>query len=93
MRNKKLLAALTAAVVLLSGCYKDPESTTSAGRDFSVDKLFTVDGCTVYRFWDSKAVYFSNCKGRTEYDYNTQSGKINTTHKVQTVNEVSGNEK
>lgn len=70
--------------LLLSGCYKDPESVTPAGRDFQVATLFTVDGCTVYRFADGgRAVYFSNCKGRTEYEYNTPAGKTSSTQKTQ----------
>lgn len=93
MGNKKYLAATLMAIFVLTGCYKDPETTEMAGRDISVDKLFTVDGCTVYRFWDTRAVYFSNCKGRTEYSYNTPTGKVTTTHQVQSVNEVSADEK
>jgi len=36
----------------LAGCQGEAESTTRAGADFKVDRLFQVDGCTVYRFHD-----------------------------------------
>lgn len=42
------------ALVALSSCEKAPESTTAAGVEFQVDRLFTHDGCTVYRFEDGR---------------------------------------
>lgn len=53
------LALLTA----LTGCHKPAESSSSAGIEFRVDKLFTHDGCTVYRFNDSGYRYFAKCEG------------------------------
>lgn len=56
------------AVLVLSGCSKPAESTTRVGNDFEVGKLFTVDGCTVYRFEDGgRSHYFTNCSGSTNY--------------------------
>jgi hypothetical protein len=56
------------AVALLVGCGKPAETSTSVGREFVVDKLFTHEGCTVYRFTDhGKARYFTNCQGSTNW--------------------------
>lgn len=55
------------ALLFIASCSKPPETTHSAGLEFKVDKLFTIDGCTVYRFEDSRTVYFTNCSGSTKY--------------------------
>lgn len=68
------LAALAAILLIVSGCSQPAQSTVRAGNDFEVGKLFTVDGCTVYRFYDSgHSRYFTNCSGST--NYTTSSGK------------------
>lgn len=64
------------AAFALTGCNGEPESRQQAG-DFNVGKLFTVDGCTVYRFYDGgRKVYFTNCPGSAETTY--QQGKSGT---------------
>lgn len=63
------VAALAAIMLALAGCGKQAESSTAAGVEFRVDKLFTVDGCTVYRFSDAGHYrYFTNCSGSTAWD-------------------------
>jgi hypothetical protein len=58
-------------LTLISCSAKQPESTTAAGVDFKVDKLFTHDGCTVYRFVDGGNYrYFTNCQGSTNWTEN-----------------------
>lgn len=58
--------AVMAVVVVAAGCTNPAEESRSAGREFVVDKLFTVEGCTVYRFLDGgRLVYFTNCSGST----------------------------
>ncbi|QNJ57392.1 DUF4884 domain-containing protein [Pseudomonas phage Dolphis] len=72
------LAAIAAAALLLAGCQKQAESTTQVGHEFKVDTLFTVDGCTVYRFVDGvRPRYFTNCRGSTEW---SESCGKNCTH-------------
>ena len=61
---------LVAAAVLLTACNRDPESTQSVGLGFKVETLFTVDGCTVYRFADGGYKYFTNCRGNTQWQEN-----------------------
>lgn len=61
------LAAL-AALLALAGCGKPAETTSRAGLDFTVDRLFTHDGCSVYRFSDAGSYrYFTNCSGTVEW--------------------------
>ena len=54
-------------LLLLSACTKPAESSVPAGSKFVVERLFTVDGCTVYRFRDDRNVYFTNCVGATKW--------------------------
>lgn len=60
-------AVMLAAVVMLTACKGEPEATQKAGVDFKVETLFTVDGCTIYRFADGGYKYFTNCKGSTSW--------------------------
>jgi hypothetical protein len=70
----KKLTLLLSALVLMVGCTKTPETSTPVGREFTVDKLFTFEGCTVYRFGDAGAMrYFTNCSGVT--NWTEQCGK------------------
>jgi hypothetical protein len=63
----KLIIALL-AIAALTACGGKPEETRAVGVDFQVDKLFTVDGCTVYRFGDAGYMrYFTNCSGSTSW--------------------------
>lgn len=62
----KYILALMAAVAL-SACTKQAETSTQVGREFVVEKLFTHDGCTVYRFVDGNTRYFTNCSGSTTW--------------------------
>lgn len=69
------------AAILLVGCEKDPESVQMVGSDFKVGKLFTVDGCTVYRFADGgRPVYFTNCPGQASSSYTRSNGKHQSTY-------------
>lgn len=84
---QKLKAIVGAAIVvvvvtLLTGCEKEPESTVVVGveQDFKVGRLFTVDGCTAYRFYDNgQAIYYTNCKGATSLEVSKSNDKVTTT--------------
>ncbi len=66
---KKLIAILFVAV--LAGCAKQAETSSNVGTEFVVDKLFTHEGCTVYRFTDyGNPRYFTNCAGTTAWQEN-----------------------
>ena len=61
---KALIAV--AALIALSGCQKQAEATQPVGNGFTVEKLFTVEGCSVYRFTDAlRPIYYTNCSGAT----------------------------
>lgn len=63
---KTLLSILVLTV--LAGCSKPAETSTQVGKDFVVEKLFTYEGCTVYRFTDAGySRYFTNCSGSTSW--------------------------
>lgn len=56
------------AVFALAGCVKPAETSTAVNQEFVVEKLFTHEGCTVYRFMDGGASrYFTNCHGSTQW--------------------------
>lgn len=76
---------VVAGVVMLTGCEKaaEAEVITGAENDFRVDRLFTVDGCTAYRFYDhGRAIYYTDCKGMSVWT--TSNGKTTTKHQVAT---------
>ena len=75
---KKILGILLVGV-LLTGCYKDPQSSTTEGNGFNVEFLFEKDGIKMYRFLDGgKHHYFTTTgetintqhSGKTKYDEN-----------------------
>lgn len=62
-------------LALLAGCQKDPESSRGVGA-FRIERLFEVDGCTVYRFYDDRTVYFTKCDGaKSNTAYSESCGK------------------
>ncbi len=71
------LLITTALAVTLAACAKDPERSDHAGSSFKVERLFTHEGCTLYRFNDvGHYRYYSNCKGDTSW--NESCGKACT---------------
>lgn len=62
--NKKIMLTL-AALAMVAGCEKSPEAVAHTGVGFTVERLFTHDGCTVYRFKDIYNRYFTRCDGIT----------------------------
>ena len=76
---------LLLVVFALTGCKPPitPEQSEAAGKGFQVDRLFTHEGCTVFRFEDSgRYRYFSKCDGpRSETSWVEGCGK-NCTREV-----------
>jgi hypothetical protein len=71
-----------------TSCNEKPDAVLqSTNVEYKVDKLFTVDGCNVYRFYDDGSKYFTNCKGGVNYD--VRHGKT-TSHET-TPTEVEEN--
>lgn len=62
------------------------QGKASSNQSYPVEKLFTVDGITVYRFSDNdRYVYFTNRTGDVQYSYQKRVGKATKTIRVQTV--------
>ena len=76
------LVSMLVALAALAGCYKTPELSVRAGADFTVERLFEHDGCTVYRFTDGGiARYFTRCDGaQSTTSWGEKCGKSCTRH-------------
>lgn len=53
---------ILATCIALTGCYKQAETKTQKQNEIVVEKLFTHEGCTVYRFTDYYQRYFTKCE-------------------------------
>ena len=60
--NTKIMLSL-AALAMVAGCEKPAEAVAHAGIGFNVERLFTHEGCTVFRFGDAGSRYFTRCDG------------------------------
>lgn len=79
------IAYLLLAAVLFTGCVQDAKESVRNGN-FTVEFLFEQNGCKMYRFKDGgRYVYWSDCQGKVQRDYSTQSGKTSVTHHVEAV--------
>lgn len=69
--------AVVLSVLLCAGCENDPErSATTSNGTIKVDTLFHHEGCTVYRFYDSRTVYYAKCEhGNAQTMYQENCGK------------------
>ena len=59
----KHIVALLLIALLSGGDNSKSGSTPTTNPNFRVDRLFEVDGCTVYRFYDGTYRYFTSCQG------------------------------
>ena len=61
--NTKIMLSLT-VLAMVAGCNKPAESVVRTGVEFTVERLFTHEGCTVFRFGDGgSSRYFTRCDG------------------------------
>lgn len=88
MKLQLLLGMLVASIVtlLIVSCGKRAEQTdASSNEEIKVDRLFTHDGCTVYRFADYGAArYFARCGDQVQFSHQEPCGK-GCTREVTTV--------
>ena len=79
---KKIILLFVSVIFLLVSCNENKGvnvPTSDSINEIKVEKLFVVDGITVYRFYDGgRAVYFTNKKGdvkaiHSEYDPATKT--------------------
>ena len=77
VKRMKKIILFVSVIFLLVSCNENKGinvPTSDSINEIKVEKLFVVDGITVYRFYDgSRAVYFTNKKGEVkalheEYD-------------------------
>lgn len=84
----KKIIIISIAPLALTACESKQaeEVKASSNQSYPVEKLFTVDGITVYRFSDNdRYVYFTNRTGDVQYSYQERVGKATKTIRVQTV--------
>ena len=81
-----LMAGVVCLAVTLSGCNNEPEATQkTTNSNFEVERLFTADGCTVYRFWDRQDYhYFVACPGTGSTETQRRVGKTYVTETIPT---------
>lgn len=82
------IAMLLFVAVMVTGCkvLNDGKPVKADNSSIEVQKLFTVDGVTVYRFTDNGSlVYFTNGNGVAQYKYTTLAGKVCVTKDVVTL--------
>lgn len=62
-------------ILLLVACYKEPvDRKATDNPEVPVEKLFTQDGCAVYRFEDGGRMhYFAKCENATATAMSTES--------------------
>lgn len=81
------LLLISSIAILLSGCpgKGEPVTPSESHDDYDVEKLFIVDGCTVYRFHDNGyRHYFTTCDGATQHKHTVyqSTGKSSTSYMV-----------
>ena len=84
MSKLKTILSIYFLFVILS-CEKRAAKETTKDGDFEIEFLFEKDGCKMYRFYDGRYVYWTNCEGKTNADYQTRSGKTTTQHRVEAI--------
>lgn len=75
MRKFILIAALSA--ISLTGCGATPVSSEHTSNGIEVQKLFTKDNCTVYKFFDGniRSVYYADCASSVTLSQERSCGK------------------
>jgi len=70
------LALCLLLMAALAGCREaTPPATSSVNSGFNVEKLFSTEGCSVYRFIDGGyRRYFTNCSGSTSWSQDCGKG-------------------
>lgn len=72
--------------LLFIGCSKGESIESHQKGDFKVEFLFEQDGCKMYRFQDGgRDIYWSNCNGKVNSDYETRSKSSTRHHYVEAI--------
>lgn len=69
---------LLVTCLLFISCKKEAKSTEQTSNPkFQAELLFEHDGVKVYRFYDGRSIYYTDCRGKTSYtqEYDVESVK------------------
>lgn len=81
---KKFILILVVSLLFIS-CVEKAQESVQLGN-FKNELLFETDGCKMYRFQDAgRYIYWSNCRGKVQYDYTT-GGKHRINVRGETIN-------
>ena len=84
-RNLAKLMLVAVFFISFTSCKEEAQSSVQNGN-FQLEFLFEQNGCKMYRFKDGgRYVYWSDCQGKTQSDYSTNTGKSNVTHHFESV--------
>lgn len=71
---KKILILI--ALFAVAGCRSEGVATeVTENSNYEVTKLFTYEGCAVYRFNDSRTIYYVNCGRKQSVQWTRNCGK------------------
>lgn len=74
MINKLMVSVVV--VLSVAACAKPAEQTKTVGNGFNVERLFTHEGCTVYRFDDGgRNRYYTKCDTQSNVSWSEYCGK------------------
>jgi hypothetical protein len=80
----KYLGLITFATIMVTiAACQGPAEDTIHTKNYEVERLFEIDGCNVYRFYDGATKHFVTCPGNARVSWKTTQvvGKVVTTHK------------
>lgn len=60
------------SLLMFIGCMKQAEKVETKGN-YKVELLFENDGCKVYRFYDGRYVYYTDCSGKISYEQRSKN--------------------
>lgn len=77
MKTILSLAVVAMLIVGLSACGRKAEGVApTSNNNFEIEKLFTHEGCTMYRFEDVYSRYFMICKDQpSQVEWQENCGK------------------
>ncbi len=70
----KVLLGLS--LIVLFSCSERPISVSQTNNPaINLQLLFENDGCKVYRFYDDRAIYYTDCRGEVQTQHAEPAGK------------------
>jgi hypothetical protein len=64
------------SLIVLCSCSEEPIAISRTNNPaINLQLLFENDGCKVYRFYDDRAVYYTDCRGEVQSQHIKPAGK------------------